>query len=206
MIKNVYKQQWELFKNDYWKAFVTFLLVFIFSGVSSYFLLLNERSVIEELMGKVVDIFEEKNMLEPDITSGEIALKLFVNNFLASLFVFLSGFIPIFIPAFLIIFLNGALIGVLFAYLKINGIALEPMLFAGILPHGIFEIPALVLAGALAFSISKGMYKKLTNSEFRLRLLLKNTFITFLSVCVLLLVIAALIEAFLTPILIEQFM
>ncbi|WAA09690.1 stage II sporulation protein M [Fervidibacillus albus] len=205
-MKNLYTSQWRFFKNDYWKSFLGIFFVFILGGFSTYLLLLNNTAIIDELMGQVVSIFEEKNMLEPELTSGEIALKLFTNNFLASLFVFLTGFIPIFIPTLLIMGLNGAMIGVLFAYIKVNGGLIAPMFFAGILPHGIFEIPALVMAGALAFYISKGLIKKLSRTEFRMQFVVKNAFVSFLSICVPLLIIAAIIEAFITPILLEQFM
>jgi stage II sporulation protein M len=72
-------------------------------------------------------------------------------------------------------------------------------LLAGVVPHGIFEIPAIILAGALAVTITLGVYQKLDNRQFPLKSVILDAFKTFLFVCLPLLLIAALVESFVTP-------
>ena len=72
-------------------------------------------------------------------------------------------------------------------------------LLTAIVPHGIFEIPAVVLSASLSFYVSVGIIKKLMDSEFSLRTCLINSLKTFLLVVLPLLVIAAVVEAFITP-------
>ena len=76
------------------------------------------------------------------------ALIIFINNYisLAQMLFFgaIAGISPLFTLA-----LNGALLGMTAAAATAGGIALIPLLALGILPHGIFELPAFILCGAL---------------------------------------------------------
>jgi stage II sporulation protein M len=77
-------------------------------------------------------------------------------------------------------------------------------LLAGLLPHGIFEIPALMIGEAAAFSFGTSVL---------LGLLRKNSFaqvsssfkknLKYLMLAMLLMVPAALIETFITPLLLR---
>lgn len=75
-------------------------------------------------------------------------------------------------------------------------------LLAGLLPHGIFEIPALILGEAAAFSFGTMAMVALFKKEKRKQLLpnLKQN-LRYLAVALALLVPAAIIETYITPLL-----
>ena len=157
--------------------------------------------MLAELMEQVIKMFEEKDLIGPDTTSFELAIGLLKNNTIASFVLMLTGFLPVFVPAIGILAVNSAVLGIFFAYMKMNGQAVAPMFLAGIVPHGIFEITAIVLAGALAFYISIGIIKRIGNTQYSLKERSLNAFKTFLYICLPLLIIAAFIEAYITPVL-----
>lgn len=200
---NFYKEQWHLFREAYWRYFLSIFVLFIASGMLVYFILAENEALVETLMNQVLAGFEEKELLDPEMMGHELAMGLFLNNTFACLLIFLSGFIPIFLPTVGIVVMNGAIIGVLYAYLKMMDQPAFMSMIVGVLPHGIFEIPAIILAGAVAFTVSVGFYKKLGNSSFPFWNVIKNSIKTFVFVCIPLLILAAIIEAFITPLLLD---
>ena len=126
-----------------------------------------------------------------------ILLLIFIKNVTAMLISFI--FSPFFgIVPLLTLISNGWLIG----YVATGVIAEKSIsyLLVGIMPHGIFEIPALVLAQAAALNFGVGtllaIFKKskdrpiLTNFKRSAR---------YLIIAIILLIPAALIETYLTP-------
>ncbi|WP_050632233.1 stage II sporulation protein M [Bacillus andreraoultii] len=198
-MKSIYRNQWDLFKESYLKIFIWLFILFIASSFAVYAIMVKNPDLATTLMNQVSKMFEEKDLMGPDTTSFELALGLFKNNTLACITLLVTGFLPIFLPAIAILIMNGAIIGVMFAFMNLNGQAIMPMFFAGIVPHGIFEIPAIILSGALAFYVSLGVYRKINNGNYSFRACTVNVFKTFIFICIPLLVFAAIIEAFITP-------
>lgn len=196
---NLYQNEWRLFKESYWKSFVVYFILFVGSGILSYFLFLGRERELTYFMEEIMNMFDDKGLFKPGITSFTLALLLLKNNATASFIIYVTGLLPIFIPAVLIIVANGALIGIVFSALKTSGEGILLPLLTAIVPHGIFEIPAVVLSASLSFYVSVGIIKKLMDSEFSLRTCLINSLKTFLLVVLPLLVIAAVVEAFITP-------
>ena len=77
-------------------------------------------------------------------------------------------------------------------------------LLAGVLPHGIFELPALIIAEAAAFSFGTAVMLALFKKDGK-KLLLPNLRqnARYLAIAILLLLPAALIETYLTPLLVR---
>src|SRR5258708_2458561 len=77
------------------------------------------------------------------------ALFLFGNNIRATFLIFLGGLVSFSVLGMLAYLVNFGLIGGVLGVFKILGYS--PLLFfvAGLLPHGIFEIPALILSSAV---------------------------------------------------------
>ncbi len=130
-----------------------------------------------------------------ELTPPAILTLIFLNNALKSLITILLGFFFGLIPI-LFISGNGYLLGVLVSLartrLGFGEVALR------ILPHALFEIPAFILAGSLGLWLGLKFFRKVRYREgFRtyLSLSLKN----FLRIVIPLLLIAALIETFITP-------
>ena len=124
----------------------------------------------------------------------------------ATVFSIAYGFIPfIYLPA-LSIGINSLLLGLFAGVYVNNGISLLAY-FAGIVPHGIFELPALILA------LSSGIYlcRKVTdyvrhNEKGVMGPLMKDLLRLFVMHIIPLLVAAAVIEAYVTPQLLKLFL
>ncbi len=130
-------------------------------------------------------------------TTGRVdVLALFGNNVRATVFSIAYGFIPfIYLPA-LSIGINSLLLGLFAGVYVNNGISLLAY-FAGIVPHGVFELPALILA------LSSGIYlcRKVTdyvrhNKKGVMGPLMKDLLRLFVMHIIPLLVAAAVMEAY----------
>jgi uncharacterized membrane protein SpoIIM required for sporulation len=118
---------------------------------------------------------------------------LLLENLRVLMYLFFGGFI-LGIPTFINIFSNGYVFGVIFTvYYKSFGI--ERLLFL-ILPHGIFEIPAIIIAGAAGFKIPYEVIRYLAGrKEVILTREDIKEYLTLALTSVILIVIAAWIEA-----------
>lgn len=134
------------------------------------------------------------------------ALGIFGNNIRAFVVTACYGFIPfVFLPV-VSLALNGAILGLFAAFYVTNGQSLLVYLM-GILPHGIFELPALVLA------MSCGLYlcRVITDYvRFNRKGTVKPALANIARVLVLnvlpLTAVAAVIEANVTPLILAHFM
>lgn len=125
------------------------------------------------------------------------------NNIIAIVFSYclapLFGIVPL-----LALGLNGFVIGLVGAMV----IEQESLgfLIAGLLPHGIFEIPALVIGLSAALYLGTTLGFSIFKRE--LRTLLVPTLVSslkYLALAIALLIPAALVETFLTPLLLNLF-
>lgn len=130
-------------------------------------------------------------------------LALFANNLRAMVLGVLYGFIPfLYLPA-LALGVNAAILGMLASL--IDGQWL--LLAAGILPHGIFELPALFLSLAAGLCLCKNINVYIRKNE---KGVMKPLLLNILRVVALLvlplLVIAAVMETYVTPALMQLFL
>lgn len=131
------------------------------------------------------------------------ALALFGNNLWAMVLSTLYGFIPfLYLPA-LSMGVNAILLGMVAS--SVNGQWL--LLAAGILPHGIFELPALCLSLAAGLCLCQNINRYIRKNEKGLMkpLLLNILRVTGL-VVIPLLVVAAIMESYVTPAVMQLFM
>ncbi len=124
-------------------------------------------------------------------------LKIFTNNLTVAFFMMLSGLFFGLGP-WLIMGFNGFIVGVVVRVVQeVRGLSTERILL-GLLPHGVFEIPALALAGTAGIVwyreiVGKGEEagKGFHNGALKA--------LKLFAASVLLLLIAAFIEAYITP-------
>lgn len=144
--------------------------------------------------------------LSSNVPQSQMMATLFFNNVTASLLSMLYGLIP-FVPlSALALGTNALLLGAFAALYQHHGIGLG-VYFIGILPHGIFELPALILSCALGLLICRTRTEKLrkrSDVSFLRRVLDCNR--VFLSFVTPLLLVAALVEAYITPALLKLVM
>ena len=130
------------------------------------------------------------------------ALALFGNNLRAMVLSTLYGFIPfLYLPA-LSMGVNAILLGLVAS--SVNGQWL--LLAAGILPHGIFELPALCLSLAAGLCLCQNINRYIRKNEKGIMkpLLLNILRVTGL-VVIPLLVVAAIMESYVTPAVMQLF-
>ena len=128
------------------------------------------------------------------------AILIFIKNTSALLFSFVFSPILCLIPI-LSLTANGWLLGLVSA--KVIEEESLGFLLAGLLPHGIFELPALILGEAAALSLGTMVMVSLFKQETRN--LLPSVFkqnLRYLVIALALLLPAAIIETYITPLLI----
>ncbi|MCK9297985.1 stage II sporulation protein M [Methanoculleus sp. YWC-01] len=124
-----------------------------------------------------------------------LAVKLFLNNLSTCLLLFLGG-VSLGVVTVLILSVNGLLIGAVTELVRQQ----QGMLYiaAALLPHGIFEIPAFLIAGGLGLLLGREVIAEWHGSGDAAAGALPLARL-FLRVVVPLLAVAAAVEAFITP-------
>jgi stage II sporulation protein M len=126
----------------------------------------------------------------------ELAFAIFLNNTIKTLIAILLGAALGIVPALFLV-ANGVVLGVvLFLSAQGRGIWLSLM---SILPHGIFELPAVFLGTSIGFMMGDRALKRLLGQiDTKIGSELRRALSFFATAIVPLLLLAALVEAFVT--------
>ena len=152
-----------------------------------------EIAKLEESIGELPDISNLREHLSAPF--------LFLNNTRAVAFIFLAGMVSFSVLGILLYMVNIALIGGLYALFELLGMNPFPIFMAGVVPHGIFEIPALMIGSAVVLYFGAAIVTPQAGKsmgEVILELCADWAKI-FIGLVVPLLAIAAVIEAYITP-------
>lgn len=163
-------------------VFFAFLL-FLVSTLIGYFFY-TKFSFIDEILRSLVSMTQ-------DLNGGELILFILQNNLLTSLFGFILGIVFGIFPFFTAVS-NGIVLGYV---LRKVAEASGSSQFWRILPHGIFELPAVFISLGLGMKLGVSWFSAKRNNEFRRRFY--SSINTFLFIVVPLLIIAAIIEGLL---------
>jgi stage II sporulation protein M len=154
-------------------------------------------NTVEELMRQL------GAALEPLASTGNLSVLLFliifINNAVKALGLVLLG-ILLGLPSLLFVGVNGFILGGL-------GSALEAAkgwtyVIASFVPHGVIEIPVILLAAALGLTVGMESLRWLLRRESRVKSQLSDCLKIYLRWVLPGLAVAAIIEAFVTPLLI----
>jgi len=145
-----------------------------------------------EMLGDLSELIEPIESL----SSLVLFLIIFLNNAIKTLGVIVFG-ASFGLPPFLFVTANGFVIGVLASGLESD--AGYGVLIAGLAPHGVIEIPILLLATALGFTAGRESFKWLTGKESMVRSKLRQGLKVYFKWMVGGLFVAAVIEVFVTP-------
>ncbi|MDH4268782.1 MAG: stage II sporulation protein M [Dehalococcoidia bacterium] len=155
------------------------------------------QNTVEELMRQLGAV------LEPLASTGNLSILLvliiFLNNAIKALGLVFLG-ILLGLPPLLFIGVNGFILGGL-------GSALESVkgwgyVMASFVPHGVIEIPVILLAAALGLTVGMESLKWLVRRESRVKLQLSDCLRVYLRWILPGLAVAAIIEVSVTPLLI----
>lgn len=175
-------------------AFFFFLgIVFsLFSLGGNQFFLTNLTASQQEILQQMAELIFNSHPLVG------VAF-LFINNLFASMYVVLLGVI-LGLPPLLALFTNGAFLGTILASLGHGGISALGFFFLGVLPHGLFELPAFFLAAAfglkLGYHVIFPLPQKRRGESF---IFIWKEFLSILPFVLILLITAAAVEIFITP-------
>jgi stage II sporulation protein M len=183
-------------------AAIFFVCVVVFYHTSSTF---PEEAgqVVDSQLEEMLAFFELFIESNPMISS----LLIFMNNFLSMAQMLLLGVIAGISPLFTL-GLNGAIVGILLAITTGEGLPLFQVIVFGILPHGVFELFAFFLCGAMGLKfgyhcVASPLPGKNRMESFRY---IWKEVISVMPLIVILLLAAAFIEMLVTPRLIEIIM
>lgn len=195
----------EAWNEHYRKDFIRLLFIFLVTGFISYFLFRTFISAdqVEAIFEEIGQSFEERG-LAFDTSARETMIALFLNNTRVTLLAFLLGIIPLFIPHLFVV-INAAIIGLVAALVGLMGESVFKTIGFGILPHGITEISAILLGAAMGVSLHRHVWKKIRKKTTTVTF--KALFVaglkTFLFIALPLLAMSAVIEAYVTPLLLQ---
>ncbi len=160
------------------------------------------KSFADATPEKTVKAKERLARLFPELSEKSFTpASLFVNNARATLAIFFMGLISFSVAGMLAYVVNVALIGAVYAALEFLRDAPLPIFLAGVLPHGIFEIPALALTAAATLYFSVLLFTPQANKPMSDIVIeqIADWARLYLGLILPLLTIAALIEAYVTP-------
>lgn len=171
--------------------------IFLIGILYGYYLAMTET---EAILSFFQELFKDLSGLD---TLGPVTLFLvvFFNNSIKTFFMMFLGIFFGIIPA-LFVFFNGFLLGVV-SYLGIQQSGITA-LFLGIVPHGIIEIPTMIIASGYGLWLGRCTLRKLTHKELLRPHIAKASYV-YMRFFVPLLFVAAFVEVFVTGYLLKTF-
>lgn len=130
---------------------------------------------------------------------GQIII-IFTNNITASLLIIASGaFLP-FLPCLMGIVPNGFIIGLMAGFYEYEGILQKSTFFLRLLPHGVFELPAIVLSATVGMIWGGRNWRSFLQARTFGNLgAHAKASLAFLPFIFILLLVAAMVEVLVTP-------
>ncbi|RLG28599.1 stage II sporulation protein M [Methanosarcinales archaeon] len=175
--------------------FILVSLLFILSIMAGYFYASHFAGDAVSFLEEAIEIFEWITTLDPISVMFIIFLNNAVKSFLALIFGLGFGLIPL-----LFVASNGFIIGIL-----INvSLAARGLLFIGaaILPHGLIEVPMVLLSAAIGLRLGREVISSLKGDKVDISYEFKKSVRFYLRWIMPLLLLAAAIESFITPVII----
>jgi len=160
-------------------------LFFIFYG---YFFAQNSPPQQLQL---ILDQLESFTSPIKNLPSFSQFLFILLNNSVTLFFTLILG-VGFGIFPFLVLLFNGMILGILFYISKVS------LFFCGILPHGVFEIPALIIGSGVGLKLGNATFERIFKKKGNLKEEIEIALRVYLKILFPLLVIAGLVEVFIT--------
>lgn len=167
--------------------------IFIFSLLIGLLLSVKNPGLSENYLEMFKESFGWIKTLNPLL----IMLVIFLNNALKSLLALVLG-IGIGVIPFLFVAGNGIILGMLADVISRQHGTF--FVIAAIIPHGIIELPMVLISAGIGLRLGHVMYLSLKGAKTEIKLELKNGMRFYFRVIMPLLFVAAAIETFVTPI------
>ncbi len=197
MIKDTFK----FFKERLLTHFLGMLISFTVALAAGYIMAVNTDAEIKmKIFEAVRGIIEGAGAIDGD---GNIsALGIFINNLRACANITVMGLVPFLFIPYVSVMMNGMLVGAVLGI--VSGSFSQTVIYfvTLILPHGIFEIPAVALSGAMGTSLCILISAKIFGRKREERILTRAvmTARTFFVMVLPLVAVAAVIEGIVLPV------
>lgn len=172
-------------------------LVFVSGILTGYSFVSDFPKETQEIVESLREFFASGEKM----TDFQVFLFILENNVTKLLLVLLLGIFVGIVPLFSS-FVNGMVLGI-FGCLILESLSWK-FLLVGILPHGIIEIPVLILATAIGMRIGKIALWRLFGGEIGIKKELAKALKFYIIILVPLLILAAAIEAFITSAMLDR--
>jgi uncharacterized membrane protein SpoIIM required for sporulation len=146
----------QVFRETFRQTFLAFL-IFAVAGIATWAVTIHDPSFAHRMLGpQMMDTIERKEMWTQSIVTIKplAASGIMTNNLAVSFTTFAMG-ITAGIGTIWMMVTNGMLIGVIGAATWQAGMALQ--LWSFVAPHGVLELPAIFIAGGAGLEIARGM-------------------------------------------------
>ncbi len=181
------------------KYILTVFIVFIFSMIIGLVVSAKNPGLSETYLNNFEDSFSWIKTLNPLL----IMFIIFLNNAIKSLFALVLG-IGFGIVPILFVTGNGVILSILADVVSKQHSVL--FVVAATLPHGIIEVPMVLISSGIGLRLGHVMYLSLKGGQNDIRGELKSGIRFYMRVIVPLLFVASIIETFVTPLIAFQFM
>lgn len=202
-VKKQFVLAWEFYKTRLFKwhlgCMIAFLAVCVLSGLVFHAF----QNGAMELISAFMESAQESGLVKEDGSIGLLAL--LGNNLQATVTATVMGVLPfVFLPVLSLV-LNGVVVGALAGMSAFLEVALWKMILCGLLPHGLFEIPAIMLGVAMGLYLCACLNAAIRKKPGApaLEHILPQLCRQILCVVLPLLAAAAVIETFVTPLLLQ---
>lgn len=203
-LKKQHRALWQFYREAFGEALLITAAAFLIICLLGFGVSLFNKSIPELVLNYFTQMVRDGNIITDDGTIHFGAL--LSNNLRAAAISVLYGFIPFIYLTALAVGMNALIIGVLAAYYVNSGTSLL-IYFAGILPHGVFELSALLIAFALGLLLCRRTTQYVRkNTKGMMKPLLYNIARSFVMHVLPLLVMAAVAETYITPAVLALFM
>lgn len=198
-IKSNYVEEWRFFRSKLLFVFILSCFILIITAIFVYIYSMSHPHLIESGIKK-----SEHLVKAYQGTSNSMkCIKIFLNNLLVSVETTVLGAIPfLFLPIWMAVKL-GYVLGVIFIFdLRLRGLSVGYFITT-VMPHGIFEIPALLYSVSIGIYITIEVSKKIVTKNRKSSIsfldILKKVYNSYVLVIIPMLFLATMIEVFITP-------
>ncbi len=188
-----------MFEKSYANSVALSLAIFIVFFLIGYFVVAPNEELAELL---IIAIQNEMGAFSLDDDPMLLMVEIFLNNLTAAVLLFLGGAVLGVVTGYVLL-TNGFVIGLVMGYMtNLKGITLS---LVSIVPHGIFELSALFIASAMGFMLAESVYHEYYGSGDAADTA-KGLGIKFVTIVFPMLFLAAFVESFITPVLMNMVM
>lgn len=198
-----YKKIKAFYKKDLHRIFIGMIILFFAICIITSLFLYYNQDIANQLLMETRKLLLSKDVLTD---TGTIQVSsLIANNLFASFYSIVIGIIPfLFLPLFSLL-LNAGIIGVVFGSMSITHSSML-LIFVGLLPHGIFELTALLLSLSLGVYLCKEICLRIIGKKRKLSMvnMILHILRVYILIIVPLMIVAGFIETFITPMLMNM--